>query len=594
MASKTIKIIIGGIGAVAAGVALTFAVGSNPIMIGAAAMNVLFSLGNPDGAINVELRETAESDTFSSHRLATAEGVIEPGTDWPAYNRTEYGDRYSPLDQINTENAAALEEICRYDSKRLEGFHVTPLMVEGAIIGTTAEDVFSIDPVTCEENWRVHINTGLGIMPTNRGVAYEPGKVFRGFPDGYIRAFDVTDGTQLWETYIGDPNKKLWLTSAAASWNGMVFYGLAGGDLKNYRGRIYGLDTETGKILWQTFTVPKQEGDKVHAKEGEMPFDMMGDSWQNPQDIPVSGGGIWTSISVDPSKGHIYVPIGNPAPDFVKALRPGSNFFTNTQLVLDAKTGDYVRHYSIMDDDWHDWDMSNAPIFYQTRGGKDVMSFHPKDGHLYSYDLADNTRMYRKPVTKMLNTDVEFSTEEEVYFCPGAVGGGEWNGAAYDPEHNLVFTGQNEWCTTARIAPLEDVADVPDGMIWFGVDYINPYNLIGKVDPVEKWGGWIYATDADTGEWKWRARANYPTISGLTPTAGGIMAFGDMGGNFRVLRSSDGEVLYDKHFDGAIAGGVITYAVEGKQYIAFTSGTNHPQWPVEPRTGKIVVLGLAD
>ncbi len=595
MASKTVKYILGGGAAVIAlGIAGTFAIGSNPIQIGAAFMNELFSLDNPEGKIVVELREPATKGEFGEHRLAKANAVIDAGDEWPHYNRTVYGDRFVPFDQINENNVANLEVVCEYDSKRLEGFQVTPIVVNGAMIATTAEDIFSINPVTCEENWKAHEDSGIGLMPVNRGAAYTNGKVFRGYPDGYVRAYDAETGENAWETYIADPDKKLWLTMAATAWDGMVFYGTAGGDLHDIRGRIFGIDAETGEIKWQTFPVPHYDKDPVHAQLGEMPVDEMKETWGNPPDVPITGGGIWTAMTVDPENGYVYVPVGNPAPDFVKSLRPGSNLFTNTMLVLDAKTGNYVNHHSIMKYDWHDWDMSNAPVFYQTRGGKDVFSFHPKDGHLYTYDVGSGERMYRKPVTKMLNTDVEFVPGVETYFCPGAVGGGEWNGAAYDPAHNLVFTGTNEWCTTARIEEPDDAAKQPDGMIWFGVDYVNPYNLIGKTDPVEKWGGWIYANDADTGEWKWRARANYPTISGLVPTAGNLIAFGDMGGHFRVLRASNGDVLFEKKFEGAIAGGVISYKVGGKQYFALTSGTSHPQWPVHPSTGKIVVMALKD
>lgn len=593
MVSKTTKRVLGGIAVLGIGfVGVSYAIGSNPIMLGAAAMNELFSIGNPGPQIKVELREAATTGNFAPNRLATAQAVVDPGTDWPAYNRTVYGDRYSPLNQINAENVGGLEVVCEYDTKRLEGFQVTPIVVDGSMVLTTTEDTISINPATCAENWKAHESSGTGFMPVNRGAAYINGKIVRGYPDGYVRAYDLANGNKLWETYVGDKETKLWFTSAAAAWDGMIFYGTAGGDVHNVRGRVYGLDAETGEVKWQTFTVPHQADDQINGPLAKLPTEEMAKTWGNPPDVPVSGGGVWTTISVDPSTGQLYVPVGNPAPDFVKSLRVGSNLFSNTMLVLDAKTGDYVKHFSIMGSDWHDWDMSNAPIFYRTRGGKDVFSFHPKDGHVYSYDLADDLRIFRMPVTKMLNTDAEFVPHKEQYFCPGSVGGGEWNGAAFDPAHNLVFTGQNEWCTTAKIGDDDEVNRTPDGMVWFGVDYIDPYKLVGQLDPVEKWGGWVYATDADTGQWKWRARANYPTISGMTPTAGGILAFGDMGGNFRTLRSSDGKVLFEKHFKGAIAGGVITYLANGKQYIAFTSGTSHPQWPVEPTTGKIVIMGL--
>ncbi len=596
MPSSTTKKVLAAVAlVVVAGVILSFAIGSNPIQVGAALVNEFIrGVGNPASDIKIELREAATQGDVRPHRLARGNGVVDPGEQWPAFNRTIYGDRYSPLSQINTENAGDLDVVCTFDTQLLEGNQTGPIVVDGAMIFTSAENTYSLDPTNCKVNWQAHEDSGLGVMPVNRGPAFIDGKVVRGFPDGYMRAYDAKTGKKLWETFIADDNQKLWLTMAPVAWDGMVFAGLAGGDIYNNRGRAVGLDAQTGAVIWQTFTVPKQQGDTVHGKEGVLPVAEMEATWGNDPDVPVTGGGVWTSISVDPENGQVYVPVGNPAPDFVKQARPGSNLYTNTMLVLDAKTGDYVNHISIMKYDWHDWDMSNAPIFYTTRGGRDVISFAPKDGHLYTFDPRTGERLYREPKTKILNADVEFEPEKEYYFCPGAVGGGEWNGVAFDPAHNLLFTGMNEWCSTAKISAVDEASKKPIGGIWFGVAYHNPYELIGKSDSPEEWGGWIYASDADTGEWKWRARANYPTLSGLTPTAGGIMAFGDMGGAFRVLRSSDGKQLYSRQFDGGLAGGMITYAIDGKQYIAFAHGYSHPQWPVQPHTGKLSVMALKD
>ena len=63
----------------------------------------------------------------------------------------------------------------------------------------------------------------------------------------------------------------------------------------------------------------------------------------------------------------------------------------------------------------------------------------------------------------------------------------------------------------------------------------------GTLDPHADWAGWLYATDADSGQWKWRLKTNYPILSGVTPTGGGLVFFGDMGGNFCVVNASNGQ-----------------------------------------------------
>ena len=103
--------------------------------------------------------------------------------------------------------------------------------------------------------------------------------------------------------------------------------------------------------------------------------------------MPISGGGAWTSFTLDPATGELYVPVGNPAPDFAIGPRDGENLYTGSIVVLDAKTGAYKNHFKLVPKDWHDWDASNPPALIQTRGGKKLMAVAPKDGHLYGFDL---------------------------------------------------------------------------------------------------------------------------------------------------------------------------------------------------------------
>ena len=100
---------------------------------------------------------------------------------------------------------------------------------------------------------------------------------------------------------------------------------------------------------------------------------------------------------------------------------------------------------------------------------------------------------------------------------------------------------------------------------------LNPINMFGKEDRTDgHWAGWIYASDADTGVWKWRAKSNYPFVAGITPTAGGIVFVADIGGNFYALDSSTGQKLWGGPLGtgGGIGGGVITYTVDGVQKVA--------------------------
>jgi len=92
--------------------------------------------------------------------------------------------------------------------------------------------------------------------------------------------------------------------------------------------------------------------------------------------------------------------------------------------------------------------------------------------------------------------------------------------------------------------------------------------------------------------WKWRAKTNYPITSGVTPTAGGLVFFGDMGGNFYAVDVNTGQKLWGEKIGGAIGGGVITYTVNGMQKVAATTGLISPAWPVQVTTARVAILGV--
>ena len=547
----------------------------------------ILSLFAPPGAVATE--------TNPNYKSAAAPAPAAPpspaAADWPSYNKTLTSERFSDLSQINTKNVAKLKVLCTYDTWRLTSFETGLIMVEGALIGTTEFDIFSIDPSTCAENWRTHEEYPAYILPTNRGAAYLDGMLFRGTQDGRVLAYDFKTGKRLWEATIGDAKKGEDVPAAPIAWEGLVFVGNAGGDFKGGKGHMYALDAKTGKIVWQFFLVPKTEGDTVRGPEGASPLD--NSTWKNVPGVPISGGGAWTSTTLDPASGLLYVPVGNPAPDFDNSVRQGDNLFTGSVVVLDAKTGAYKNHFQLVPRDWHDWDVSNPPALIKTMGGKRLMAVSPKDGHLYGFDLADNKLLYRTPVTRIENVEEPFAVDKDVHFCPGAGGGEEWNSPAYDPLTNLIFTGDVDWCTTVKLQTREEIAAAPLGQPWTGEKSLNPFNVFGKFTRADRvWAGWLHAVDADTGVWKWRLKSNYPIMSGVTPTAGGLVFFGDMGGNFYALDAATGQKLWGQKIGGAIGGGVITYTANGAQKVAVATGYVSPAFPAEIRRAKVAILGL--
>ncbi len=550
--------------------------------------NYVRSWGAPPGATSTELNP-AYKTAAAAPALSAVAVVNAAGDDWPSYNRTLTSERYSPLADINVKTVGALKILCTYDTKQYTSFEAGLIMVHEAIIGTTLTDIFSIDPATCAENWRTREDLPPSILTAARGVAYLDGMLFRGSQDGSVLAYDFKTGKRIWRTTIADRSKGEFVAAAPIAWNGLVFVGNAGGDAKGGKGRMYALDAKSGKIVWEFYLVPRTDGDPIRGPQGLSPLDKS--TWGNGPGFPISGGATWTSYTLDPGAGELYVPVGNPSPAYAASVREGENLYTDSVVVLDAMTGAYKRHFKLVRQDWHDWDVASAPALIHTAGGKTLLSAAPKDGHLYGIDLADNSVVYRTPVTKIENVEEPFAPDKAVRFCPGVSGGSEWNGPAYHPDTNLIITGEIDWCTTVKRQTDEQLQDAPTGGAWFGNAMRNPFNLFGRQDQ-NFWGGWVYAVDADTGVWKWRLRSNYPIAGGVTPTAGGLVFVGDVGGNFYALDASRGEKLWAQKIGGGIGGGVIVYKAQGSERIAVTTGLTGVAWPTEVVTGKIVVMGL--
>jgi alcohol dehydrogenase (cytochrome c) len=577
-----------GAAAVGAGLAYYFAHPARTEIAGAEARNILLSLNAPAGSVTIEGNSAFRGGAAEAPPAAAAPGAAG---DWPSYNKTLTSERFSDLGQINTKNVDKLEVLCTYDTHRFTAFETGLIMVEGALIGTTEFDIFSIDPATCAENWRTHEEYPGYLLPTNRGAAYLDGMLYRGTEDGRVLAYDFKTGKRAWETTIGDTKKNEVVPAAPIAWQGLGFVGNAGGDQKGAKGRMYALDAKSGDIVWEFYLVPKTADDAARGPQGATPLDES--TWKNIAGVPISGGGAWTSFSLDPNTGLLYVPVGNPAPDYDNSVRQGDNLFTNSVVVLDAKTGAYKSHFQVVPRDWHDWDVSNPPALIRTADGKSLMAVAPKDGFLYGFDLADNKLLYKTPATTIDNVGETFSPDKEVHFCPGAGGGEEWNSPAYDPRTNLIFVGDVDWCTTVKVQTREEVVRAATGQFWTGERTLNPANVFGKFSKADgRWAGWLHAVDADTGQWKWRLKSNYPIVGGVTPTAGGLVFFGDVGGNFYALDASNGQKLWGQKIGGAIAGGVITYTANGAQKIAVTTGLISPAWPVQIATAKIAILGL--
>lgn len=499
--------------------------------------------------------------------------------DWPAYNRTVAGDRFSPLAEINRENVTTLERKCEYALPEPGSFQTGPLAIDGVLYFTSPGGSFAIDAATCKERWRVShpTPTGPGVISSNRGFAYLDGVLFRGTMDGHVLAISPKDGSTIWEAQIPDAGPGVSIPMAPIAADGKVFIGNAGGDRANVRGHAYAYDAKTGKMLWRLEVIP--DTPEVRA------------TWKMPAGHPLSGGGLWTSLTYDKATGVLYAPTGNPAPDFDGELRQGDNLYVNSVLAIDTKTGRLITHNQIVKQDYHDWGLSGPPALVATSAGKSIVASANKDGMLSVLDRGDLTKglplLYGQPTTTRKNVEVPLSRETPTQFCPGMFGGNEWNGAAFHPELNTIYTGAVDWCSQITLAPKD--APVPKtGDIWLGIR--EPMSEV--MLPWETARGWITAFDADTGKVRWKVEAPKPVIAAVTPTAGGLLFAADLAGKLYALDAESGKRLWTDDLGQPLGGGIITYRAGQKQLIAAAVGNGGGVWPAPVTRTSIVVYGL--
>jgi alcohol dehydrogenase (cytochrome c) len=287
-------------------------------------------------------------------------------------------------------------------------------------------------------------------------------------------------------------------------------------------------------------------------------------SWGAPEALAHGGGSFWTPVSVDRLNNLVFIPVGNPAPDFFGDVRPGADLNTNAMAVLDLQTGKPVWVTQFVAHDVHDWDLTQTgPLLSATVKGKprNIVAVSGKDGRLRLVDRDSHETVFDIVLARQQNVAAPV-TVGGVHVCPGLLGGQEWSSSTYDPVRHLVISPMVNWCGTAHRDATTPVHKV--GEHYYG----------GKIvqDPIDQARGVLSAVDVASGTVRWRMENPAPMLANVTATAGGLVFAGDLKGTLFAINSDDGSVLLRHPLGSSAGGGMITYAVAGKQYLAVVSG----------------------
>ncbi len=491
-------------------------------------------------------------------------------TDWLFHTHDYSGTRFSPLTEINTSTASHLASACVFQVGERDNFQTGPIVYNGTMYVTTMISTIALDAATCRVKWRHRWQTRdeTGFQ-RNRGIALKDGRVIRGTPDGYLLALNADTGVQLWARQVAKPGEGETFSMAPLAFEDLILIGPAGSE-NNVQGWVGAFRASDGSPVWRFNTVPKS---------GEPGFE----TWQNPKGIPMGGGSVWTAFALDTENGDLHIAVTNPSPDLPVHLRQGSNLYTNSVVVLDVRTGKLRWHRQLVPNDSHDWDVTHAtPIFNTMIGGsmRRLVTTTGKDGMLRALDRDTHNVVFETPVTTRENADTPVITTP-LRACPGVLGGSQWNGPAYNPGTNLLYAAAVDWCAT--FSAFEQVRYIP-GKLYMGGR--------SDLDPADKAQGWLTAVDAATGAVKWKYRSPRPMVAAVTTTAGNLLLTGELTGDFVVFDARTGDVLYRFNTGGPVGGGIVTYGVSGKQYVAVASGSPSNFW-VDRNPGSPTILVFA-
>jgi PQQ-dependent dehydrogenase (methanol/ethanol family) len=488
--------------------------------------------------------------------------------DWPTYNGTLNGNRYSRLNDVNLSNVAKLQLQWTY-SIPFNGLETTPVVVDGVMYVTGNNQVFALSGRTGREIWRYERPKSAGstiasdaAIGVNRGVAVLGDLIFYLTDDAHLIALHRPTGILVWDVDTPEGAKGLYGgTSAPLVVGDLVITGVSGGD-NGIRGFIAAYKAATGELAWKLFTIPKPEDTGPAA-----------DTWKGTA-LGLGGGATWLTGSADTESNVLYWAVGNPHPDTDGDERIGANLYTNSDLAIDVKTGKMLWYYQFTPHDLHDWD-ANQPIVLvdaKWKGLDRKLLLHAnRNGFFYVLDRKTGrpllaTRMVRKlnwasgideqTWTPQLLAANETSLQGTVT-CPAVRGATNWYASAYNPGTRLYYVMTVEDCTTYIKA--EDAG-------------YRRYN--DPLDPAQKI---LRAFDIETGKVIWQVvlpgpvQSNY---SGVLTTSGGLVFLGESSGGFAAVDAGTGKYLWHFETNHAIKASPMTYAIGGRQYIAIASGSN--------------------
>ncbi len=583
---------------------------------------------------------TTSAQTFVTLRAQSATDFVPvtdemlrnpaPG-DWLMWRRTLDGWGYSPLDEITTENVDQIRMVWSRALSRGTQENV-PIAYGGVLyVPLTRDGIHAIDAVTGDLKWEYARDLPEDIFKiiggnslNNRNMAIYDRLLINTSADDYVYAVDATTGDEVWETQVVDYKvNPAMQSSGPIVANGKV---ISGRSCKPEGGPdacvITAHDARTGEELWRRRTIPAP-GEPGDETWGDVPFEER------------KHVGTWMVPSFDPELNLIFIgtSVTSPAPKFLLGGIDLAHLYHNSTLALDADTGEIRWYYQHLNDHWdldHPFERmlvdtavtpdANAVSWINPRIQpgeirKVVTGIPGKTGIVYTLDRETGEFLWAKPtiIQNVVNHidgatgDVTENSEvvftglgQEVLVCPTWQGGKDWEAGAYSPLTNAMYVPLRNSC--ARMLSTQTPQGARERALTAGGQPpLELYALAGRhqLAPGKDLLGAVHAVSVETGKSPWVFETRASTMSVMT-TGGGLVFGGDANGRFRALHQETGEVLWEINLGTPVTGFPISYAVDGRQYIAVSTGggagINLSMTPeIRPSSGsRLFVFALPD
>ncbi len=496
-----------------------------------------------------------------------------PGN-WLTYGGNLAAQRFSELKQINTDNVKSLKVAWVFQMGGRGVIESVPLVNNGIMYVTEPPStVVALDARTGKELWQYTPQLPrdlvvIGLFPTNRGVALLGNNVYLNTIDAHLVCLDAKTGREKWKVEVADNKQGFADTGAPLAINGKIIVGVGGGEAGAH-GFLSAFDANTGKLLWRLFTVPRA-ADEPGADT------WTNGSWSN------GGGTTWNTGSYDPATNTIYWGTGNPAPDWNGKGRLGDNLFTCSLLAIDANTGKMKWYFQFSPHETHDWDSSEPPVLFDAKVDgqiRHLVALANRNAFYYVLDRDTGKFITGVPFAKQTwakgldrngrpieNPNIEPTPEGNLVY-PSLTGGVNWTSPCYSPLTGLFYVNARDagaWYIQGepKMAPGNSVGVVGGG--GGGGRF-----MVGDQDVTS-----IRALDAVTGKRVWNFEMVGDSWTGVLATAGNLVFSADAEGNFFALNATTGENLWHINLGAALRSNPMTYAVDGHQYVADSSGNS--------------------